>query len=368
MFAAMRFFLATVVLASGCLFFVSDAQNQEPRAPGSAGSQPSIPLRDSDRQRLLALGWPQPIPSLDQHEDALYTRDGQVLSGMLTFLEAFAKLERRTQQNDIAREKVGFVLLAGKSFPSAFAQIENDDDAVVLDSGDIVKGYVNLDAAGVHVKARTFAKQQVTLIHLKGPPQSQYPDIEDPDSEAGGDESQATAGENGGAKKPASQPGRGANEIPWGKALWRGFVRYSRDVNGTTASASYYVTWQETGVLVRSPSGAAVTVPSANSSALRISLAISDLVFHTTTHYCNADYPVDGRGLEPSDAAHAVGELYVADVFAAGHTLIHPKASSPGKSRHLWTRCQFPTVARSILIRSRARAGVRTKKPAICQA
>ena len=127
MFAAMRLFLATVVLALACLLFTGDAQNQEPSTPKPAASQSSIPLSDANRQRRKSLGWPRPPPS-DHPEDAVYTRDNQVLSGTLTLLEAFAKLERGTEKHDIAREKVGFVLLAGKSFPRAFTQLRNDDE------------------------------------------------------------------------------------------------------------------------------------------------------------------------------------------------------------------------------------------------
>ena len=63
MFAAMRLFLATVVLALAFPLFAGDAQNQQPSTPKPAASQPSIPLSDVDRQRLKTLGWPRALPA-----------------------------------------------------------------------------------------------------------------------------------------------------------------------------------------------------------------------------------------------------------------------------------------------------------------
>jgi hypothetical protein len=249
------------------LLLSSDLRGQEP-SQGTPRKH-TFPLSEADRKVLATIGWPKPLPPLPPPQDAVYARDGQVLSGALTFLEAFATVKQGSSKKDIARDKVGFVLVAGKPFPKSFGQLPNDDDAVLLDSGEMVTGYVNVDAGGIHVKARTFRKEDVTLIRLKGPPETQYPDIVEPPDSAGEEHKPGKKhGDSGSPRKPEPPRGHGPEEIPWGKALWRGFFRYRWAPNqkalqeqerllkynnrpdlhpGITGPVrvSYYVTWQE---------------------------------------------------------------------------------------------------------------------------
>jgi hypothetical protein len=255
-------------LALTCLLPSKDVRGQEPRQ--GTPRKHTLPLSEADRKVLATIGWPKPLPPLPPPQDAVYARDGQVLSGALTFLEAFATVMQGSSKKDIARDKVGFVLIAGKLFPKSFGQLPNDDDAVLLDSGEMVTGYVNVDAGGIHVKARTFRKEDVTLIRLKGPPETQYPDIVEPPDSAGEEHKPGNNkhGDRGSAMKPEPPRGHGPEEIPWGKALWRGFFRFrwsptQRDLSAQEkvipldrvqghhpsmlgrVHGSYYITWQE---------------------------------------------------------------------------------------------------------------------------
>lgn len=265
----------------------------------STGAQAQEPSNSN-----TAIGWPKPLPPLPPSQDAVYVRDGQVLSGTLTFLEAFATVKQGSGKKDIARDKVGLVLIAGKPFPKKFAQLPNKDDAVLLDSGEMLTGQVNVDGAGIHVNARTFPKKDVTLIRLKGPPETIYPDIEEP-PEGEGERPPPPppppkTGGTGAGKKGAAPRGHGPEEIPWGKALWRGFFRFSWSptqeamqfqdkaeeewlkrrpdmhmLRRGPVHGSYYITWREDSVTkIDAVRGVAVQ------------LKIANLVYHAVFPGC----------------------------------------------------------------------------------
>jgi hypothetical protein len=199
-----------------------------------------------------ASGWPHSFPPLSWQQDAVYLRDGKVVSGKLAFLEAFATVQQESSKKNYSRDEVGFVLICGARFPQQFASMPNNDDSLVLNKGSVIVGHVNVDGAGIHVKGQTFQRKDVSLIHLKGSADTQFGE---PDDITPADQNAATLpgaqNTTPGTTAPSNLPaGKGPERIPWGQALWRGNVRFKdtisrRPPGSETFSGTYYVTWKE---------------------------------------------------------------------------------------------------------------------------
>ena len=275
------------------------SQADHPGAPPHAAGQDSCgaPLLLTPANYVPPKsGWPRALAPLHWRQDSVYLRSGGLATGTLTFLEAFATVKQGNSQKKFARTNVGIVLICGSPFPKQFASLPNDKDSIVLRSREVLTGPVEVDANGIHVKGRTFARKDVALIHLKGPPDTQYPNIiEPPDTDAA-------------TRKPPNPPsaGKTGREIPWGRALWRGIVRF--DLSGAwapgpvgRARGTYAITWKE-------DEGSTYF----DGHRLHVRLSIVDLTYNGVVNACGSqDFPFNGSGFDYGGTADKYDRSYV---------------------------------------------------------
>jgi len=272
---------------------------------------PALPLTDPDRAPEKS-GWPKSLSPLRWRSDAVYLRTGEMTRGIVTFLEAFASVVNGKQKRDYPRDNVAFVLVCGNSFPRQFATLPSDKDGLILRTHERLVGPINVDANGIHINARTFARREVALIHLKDPAQTQYADIIDPPDSSDSSPTQAPSGASRGVTP---------EQVPWGKELWRGVLRFDLHgaalIDGGDARGTYTITWKEDDAYKM------------GNGAEHVQLHIADLTYNGTVVSC---YPaLQTFGFNGSGFDGEPGEIPSYITFNAGDTsdTPHIKINSP---------------------------------------
>ena len=202
------------------------------------------------RATLASLGWPPAPPVIPVREDLVLRRGASPpLAGSLSELHAFAAVKTARGTGRIPRDDIAFILLNGRLIPAEAPPLPEDSDAVLLTNGrDMLVGRVEVDGETIHVNARTVQQSEVALIHLKDPKFAARQQAE----ESGQSHGAATTGARSTGSSPvgsaASARPIGPDQVPWGKGIWRGTVRFTIDEPGDpgeSAQGSYEVTFSE---------------------------------------------------------------------------------------------------------------------------
>lgn len=155
---------------------------------GEPGIQEQFP--DHLRRR----DWVLAPPLFPLHQDHLFLRDGGIISGQVLSLMAFAVIETapakaetavkssggasvpvqkketgRGGQRRLDREQIGLIVLDGKLAPLKWPALPPNEDAVMLDDGDVRSGTVNWPEGKtdrIYVGAESFDAGRVRAIRL----------------------------------------------------------------------------------------------------------------------------------------------------------------------------------------------------------
>jgi len=217
----------------------------------AAAQAPPIVLTARQRATLAALGWPPPPPSIKPRDDIVLRRGtAPSLSGSLTGLHAFATMKTSRGVARIPRDDIRFILVNRHLVPRNAPALPLDTDAVLLANGrDVLVGRVEVDSESIHVNSRVVQQAAVAVIHLRDPANPSRQQAQDASAGAAAAEPVAAGAERRPADGQTAAPRpKGPAELPWGKGLWRGYVRFTiieQDDPRQEAHGSYYVTWSE---------------------------------------------------------------------------------------------------------------------------